>query len=56
MTKQMLKGNRIATKDELVARIHKCFEEINGDPVVYKWGRHLDDVDTNEKIQVENLL
>lgn len=56
MTRQMLKGIRVATKDELVTRIYKYFEEINEDPVVYKWGRHLDDIDPAEKVQVEALF
>lgn len=56
MTKQMLKGIRVATKDELVTRIYKYFEEINEDPVVYKWGWHLDDIDPTEKVQVEALF
>lgn len=56
MTKQMLKGMRVATKDELVTRIYQYFEEINEDPVVYKWGWHLDDIDPTEKVQVEALF
>lgn len=49
MTKQMLKGIRVATKDELVTRIYKYLEEINEDPVAYKWDWHLDDMDPTEK-------
>lgn len=56
MTKQMLKGIRVDTKDELVTRIYKYFEEINEEPVVYKWGWHLDDIDPTEKVQVETLF
>lgn len=56
MTRQMLKGIRVATKDELVTRIYKYFEEINEDPVVYKWGWYLDDIDPAEKVQVEALF
>lgn len=56
MTRQMLKGIRVATKDELVTRIYKYFEEINEDPVVYKWGWHLDDINPAEKVQVEALF
>lgn len=55
MTRQMLKGIRVDTKDELVARIYKYFEEINEEPVAYKWGWHLDDIDPNEKVRVEVL-
>lgn len=44
MTKQMLRGIRVKTKDELVARIYKYFDEINETPVVYHWTWHLDDI------------
>lgn len=37
MTKQMLRGIRVKSKEELVARIYQYFEEINKDPVVYHW-------------------
>ncbi len=56
MTKQMLRGIRVKTKDELVARIYKYFEEINELPVVYHWTWNLDDIDANEKVKVETLL
>ena len=56
MTKQMLKGIRVNTKDELVNRIYKYFDEINEDPIVYKWSWHLDDIDPNEKVQVDALF
>lgn len=56
MTKQVIKGIRVATKDELVTRIYKYFEEINEDPVVYRWGWHLDDIDPTEEVRVETLF
>lgn len=56
MTKQMLKGIRVGTKDELVTRIYKYFEEINAEPVVYKWSWHLDDIDPTEQVQIEDLV
>lgn len=56
MTKQMLKGIRVNTKDELVNRIYKYFDEINEDPIVYKWSWHLDDIDPNEKVQIDALF
>lgn len=37
MTKQMLKGIRVNTKQELEDRIYKYFDEVNADPVVYHW-------------------
>lgn len=56
MTKQMLKGIRVGTKDELVTRIYKYFEEINAEPVVYKWSWHLDDIDPTEQVRIEDLV
>ena len=56
MTRQMLKGIRVETKDELVTRIYKYFEEINEESVVYKWSWHLDDIDPTDKVQVETLF
>jgi transposase len=38
MTKQMLRGIRVDSKQELKDRIYKYFDEINADPVVYHWG------------------
>ena len=34
MTKQMLKGIRVSSADELSERIYRYFDEINADPVV----------------------
>lgn len=55
MTKQMLRGIRVRSKQELVDRIYKYFEEINAEPVVYHWTWNLNDVDADEKIQVETF-
>lgn len=55
MTRQMLKGIRAKTKDELVERIYKYFEEANEEPVVYHWKYKLDEIDPNEEVQVETL-
>ena len=55
MTRQMLKGIRVKTKDELVGRIYKYFEEANEEPVVYHWKYKLDEIDPNEEVQVETL-
>lgn len=33
MTKQMLKGIRVRTNDELATRIYKYFEKINAEPL-----------------------
>ena len=42
MTRQMLRGIRVATKQELVDRIYKYFEEVNETPVVYHWKYKMD--------------
>lgn len=55
MTRQMLKGIRVKTKDELDERIYKYFEEANEEPVVYHWKYKLDEIDPNEEVQVETL-
>ena len=55
MTKQMLRGIRVASKEELKQRIYKYFDEINADPIVYHWRWHLEDVDPNEDVKVQTL-
>ena len=56
ITKQLLRGIRVKTKDELVQRIYKYFDEINEIPVVYHWKWKLDDIDSNEEVVFETLL
>ena len=46
MTKQMLRGIRVATKQELIDRIYKYFDEVNGIPVVYHWKYKMEDFDS----------
>ena len=55
LTRQFLKGIRVKTKEELVERIYKYFEEVNDEPVVYHWKYKLDEIDPDEEIQVETL-
>lgn len=55
MTRQMLKGIRVATKDELVERIYKYFAEVNDEPVVFHWKYNLDDIDVSEEIIIDTL-
>ncbi len=45
MTRQFLIGIRVSTKQELVARIYKYFEEVNATPVVYHWKYRMDEFD-----------
>ena len=55
LTRQFLKGIRVKTKEELVERIYKYFDEVNADPVVYHWKYKLEEIDPREEIQVEKL-
>lgn len=48
MTKQMLRGIRVSSKQELEERIYKYFEEVNKEPVVYHWTYKMDDIDVTE--------
>lgn len=48
MTKQMLKGIRVHSKDELSERIYRYFNEINADPIVYHWTYKMDEIDPDE--------
>ena len=48
MTKQMLKGIRVNSKEELSERIYRYFDEINADPVVYHWTYKMDEIDPAE--------
>ena len=43
MTRTMLRGIRVATKQELIDRIHQYFEEINSAPVVFHWKYKMDE-------------
>lgn len=55
MTKQMLKGIRVKSKEELKDRIYKYFDEINEEPVVFHWKWNLDEIDPLETVDVELL-
>lgn len=55
MTRQMLKGIRVKSKEELEQRIYKYFEEINAEPVVYHWKYRLEEIDPDEEVQVDSL-
>lgn len=45
MTKQMLRGIRVKSKEELEERIYKYFDEVNKDPIVYHWTYKMDEID-----------
>lgn len=55
LTRQSLKGIRVKTKEELVARIYKYFDEVNEEPVVYHWKYKLEEIDPNEEVLVDTL-
>lgn len=55
MTKQMLRGIRVKSKDELKERIYLYFDEINEVPVVFHWRYNLDDIDVSEEVIVDTL-
>ena len=55
MTRQMLRGIRVKTKEELIQRIYKYFDEANEEPVVFHWKYNLDDVDVSEEVIVDTL-
>ena len=55
MTKQMLRGIRVKSKEELKERIYLYFAEINEEPVVFHWKYNLDDIDVSEEIIVDTL-
>jgi len=44
MTCQMLRGIRVSSKEELVDRIYKYFDEVNETPVVYHWKYRMDEI------------
>lgn len=55
MTRQMLRGIRVKSKEELTDRIYKYFAEINEEPIVFHWKYNLDDIDVSEEIIVDTL-
>ena len=55
MTKQMLRGIRVQSKQELAERIYLYFDEVNAEPVVFHWKYKLDDIDVSEEIITDTL-
>lgn len=55
MTKQMLRGIRVKSKEELADRIYLYFDEINAEPVVFHWKYNLDDIDVSEEVIADTL-
>jgi len=48
MTRQMLKGIRVTSKDELAERIYQYFVDINADPVIFRWTYKMKDFSPGE--------
>ncbi len=44
MARSMLRGIRVARKQELIDRIHLYFEQINADPVIFRWKYKMDEI------------
>jgi len=44
MVRTMWRGIRLATKQELIDRIHQYLAEINADPVVFRWKYKMDSI------------
>ena len=55
LTRQSLKGIRVKTKEELVERIYKYFDEVNEEPVIYHWKYKLEEIDSSEALVVDIL-
>ena len=55
MTRQMLRGIRVKSKEELTNRIYRYFVEIDEEPIVFHWKYNLDDIDVSEEIIVDTL-
>ena len=45
MARSMLRGIRVSSKDELIKRIHWYLDEINENPVVFRWKYGLDSIE-----------
>ena len=48
MSRQMLKGIRVSSKEELTKRIYRYFDEVNEDPVVFRWTYKMKDFSPGE--------
>ena len=44
LTRQMLRGIRVSSKEELVERIYHYFDDINQEPVVFRWKYKMDEI------------
>ena len=53
MTRQTLRGIRVSTKEELIERIYKYFDEINEEPVIFRWSYKMSETNLED---TETLL
>jgi transposase len=44
MARAFLRGIRVSSKEELVERIYKYMDEVNAEPVVYRWNFKMDEI------------
>jgi transposase len=44
MARSMLRGIRVASKQELIDRIQLYFEQINANPVIFRWKYKMDEI------------
>src|SRR6266702_6587045 len=44
LTRSLLRGIRVASKAELIERLHQYFRELNQEPVVFRWKYKMDEV------------
>ena len=44
MARAFLRGIRVSSKGELVERVYKYMEEVNAEPVVYRWKFRMDEI------------
>ena len=55
MTRQMLRGIRVKTIEELKERIYAYFKEVNAVPVVFHWKYKLSEINQDESVRVDTL-
>ena len=56
MTRTMLRGIRVATKQELIDRIHLYFTELNAAPVIFRWKYKMDNIKSSVVTTVPNRI
>jgi len=52
LTRQMLRGIRVSSKEELSDRIYKYFDEINEVPVVFRWKYKMNEISSEKSVNV----